>query len=63
MIDGFITYLIIGLIWCFITDFFFTDMEMSNGARWRYTLLWPVTFTAFMMGLWDAMKNGGNEEM
>jgi len=38
-------------------------MEMSNGARWRYTLLWPVTFTAFMMGLWDAMKNGGNEEM
>ena len=61
--DGFITYLTIGVIWCFITDFFFTDMELSNEARLRYTLLWPVTFIAFMMGLWDAMQNGGNEEM
>ena len=61
--DGFLTYLIIGAVWCFVTDFFFTDMELSNGARLRYTLLWPVTFIAFMMGLWDAMQNGGNEEM
>ena len=61
--DGILTYLIIGATWCFITDFFFTDMELSNGARLRYTLLWPVTFIAFMMGLWDAMKNKSNEEM
>ncbi len=60
--DGFITYLTIGVIWCFITDFFFTDMELSNGARLRYTLLWPVTFLAFVMGLIDSIKNR-NEEM
>ena len=60
--DGFITYLIIGVIWCFITDFFFTDMELSNGARLRYTLLWPVTFLAFVMGLIDSINNR-NEEM
>tara|TARA_B100001939_G_scaffold82780_1_gene70558 strand:+ start:1463 stop:1651 length:189 start_codon:yes stop_codon:yes gene_type:complete len=62
MMDGFITYLTIGVIWCFITDFFFTDMELSNGARLRYTLLWPVTFLAFVMGLIDSIKNR-NEEM
>ena len=60
--DGFITYLTIGVIWCFITDFFFTDMELSNGARLRYTLLWPVTFLAFVMGLIDSINNR-NEEM
>lgn len=60
--DGFITYLTIGIIWCFITDFFFTDMELSNGARLRYTLLWPVTFLAFVMGLIDSINNR-NEEM
>lgn len=63
MIDGFITYLTIGLIWCFITDYFFTDMELTNGARLRYTLLWPVTFIAFVMGFWDAFKNRDDEEM
>jgi len=62
MMDGFITYLTIGIIWCFITDFFFTDMELSNGARLRYTLLWPVTFLAFVMGLIDSINNR-NEEM
>ena len=62
MMDGFITYLTIGVIWCFITDFFFTDMELSNGARLRYTLLWPVTFLAFVMGLIDSINNR-NEEM
>ena len=63
MIDVFLTYLTIGLIWCFITDYFFTDMELSNGARLRYTLLWPVTVIAFIMGFWDAFNNRNDEEM
>lgn len=58
-----VTYLLIGLIWCFITDYFFTNMEMSNGARIRYTLFWPVTFSAFLIGIWEAYQNDGNEEV
>ena len=42
MMDGFITYLIIGVIWCFITDVFMTEME-NNNTRLRYIIFWPVT--------------------
>ena len=42
MMDGFITYLIIGVIWCFITDVFMTEME-NNNTRLRYIIFWSVT--------------------
>ena len=54
--DGFITYLVIGVIWCFITDVFMTEME-NNNTRLRYIIFWPVTVLAFIWGWWDAMNN------
>ena len=48
--DGIIVYLLIGTLWCFITDVFMTEME-NNNTRLRYIVFWPVTFIAFVMGL------------
>lgn len=61
--DWYITYLIIGTIWCFITDYFFTDMELSNGARIRFVLLWPITLSFFIIGFIENIINNGDEEM
>ena len=59
----YITYLIIGTIWCFITDYFFTDMELSNGARIRFILLWPITLSFFIWGFIQNLINNNDEEM
>jgi len=58
--DGIIVYLLIGVLWCFITDVFMTQMD-GNGTRLRYILFWPVTFIAFIMGFIDAMKRDDEE--
>ena len=60
--DGILTYLLIGFVWCFVSDVFMTQME-SNNTRLRFILFWPVTFIAFIMGFIDAYKNNQNEEM
>ena len=60
--DGILTYLLIGLGWCFITDVFMTEME-NNNTRLRYIIFWPVTFLAFIMGFIDAYINRRDEEM
>ena len=56
MMDGFITYLIIGVIWCFITDVFMTEME-NNNTRLRYIIFWSVTVWSLIWGWWDVMNN------
>ena len=38
-----IYYFITGLLW---TTYWQTKMDLTWGARIRYTLLWPVTLTA-----------------
>lgn len=47
------TYLLIGVIWCFITDKFMTEMD-GNGTRLRYIFFWPITLGAFIYGFIEA---------
>ncbi len=51
--DGIMTYLLIGVIWCFITDKFMTEMD-GNGTRLRYIFFWPITLGAFIYGFIEA---------
>tara|TARA_B100001564_G_scaffold215419_1_gene181329 strand:- start:294 stop:410 length:117 start_codon:yes stop_codon:yes gene_type:complete len=34
----------------------------NNSVRLRYLFLWPVTLTAFLMGLYDAWRNHKDDE-
>ena len=58
--DGIIVYLLIGTLWCFITEVFMTEME-NNNTRLRYVIFWPVTVIAFIWGFIEAMKNRDEE--
>ena len=60
--DGILTYLLIGLNWCFITDVFMTEME-NNNTRLRYIIFSSVTFLIFIMGFIDTYINHRDEEM
>lgn len=52
-------YLLIGIIWALINE----GSYLSNGHRIRTILLWPITFTAFIIGFIEAWKNQNNEKM
>ena len=50
------TYILIGLIWCLITDLFMTEME-DNWTRVRYIIFWPITLGAFVYGFIESIIN------
>jgi|TARA_B100000035_G_C20801687_1_gene465829 hypothetical protein len=56
MMQDFSTYILIGLIWCLITDLLMTEME-DNWTRVRYILFWPITFGAFIYGFIESIIN------
>ena len=59
--NGISIYLLIGTIWCLITDKLMTEME-NNNTRLRYILFWPITMGAFIYGFIEAAINNMNEE-
>ena len=52
-------YFIIGLIWLLLTEYNYKkqNIYLSNMARFRYFLLWPITLLAFIWGFIDAYIN------
>jgi len=46
-----IKYLMIGTVWLLIVDLYMAQGMMNNSTRIRYLLLWPVTLSAFILGV------------
>jgi hypothetical protein len=46
-------YLAIGLVWSFIHEFL--NMEITNSLRIRLVIFWPITLTAFLLGIIEAI--------
>lgn len=55
------SYFFIGFIWLLICDLFVQKMP-NNFVRARYWLLWPVTFSAFVIGFINAVIDKWNDE-
>ena len=41
----------IGTVWLLIVDLYMAQGMMNNSTRIRYLLLWPVTLSAFILGV------------
>ena len=50
MIEGILTYLLIGTIWSFTCEKLIQPME-DNGTRIRFIVFWPYTFCTFIIAL------------
>ena len=57
-----IYYFITGLLW---TTYWQSQINLTWGARIRYTLFWPITLMAWLIGFIDAFIKTffGDEEM
>jgi hypothetical protein len=60
MIDGILTYLLIGFIWMAFWDILIEQMP-NDETRMRYLIFWPVTLIAFLIGIYDAWKRHKDE--
>ncbi len=49
-------YILIGLIWCLITDLYISKMP-DNSVRVRYIIFWPITLGAFVYGFIESFIN------
>ena len=54
-------YCFVGFCWLIFCDLFIQRMP-NNSVRLRYLFLWPVTLTAFLMGVYDAWRNHKDDE-
>jgi uncharacterized membrane protein len=56
--NGLIVYLVIGTLWALVNE---AHIE-SNGHRMRLIFLWPVTVTAFIIGVISAMNDRNKDD-
>ena len=54
-----------GLIWLIHAEYSYKQMgePLTNGARLRYLLFWPITLLAFIWGLIETINNKDNDDM
>lgn len=58
--NGILVYLLIGVIWAILHE-----PLPTNGVRFRFIVLWPFTFIAWVMGFINAIIDSfrNDEEM